>query len=41
MFATRGKNPDRMLDWLWSTYHGKPRPEKELQLKIGGSKAED
>jgi hypothetical protein len=26
MFATRGKNPNHMLDWLWSTYYGKPRP---------------
>ncbi|HEU4462581.1 MAG TPA: hypothetical protein VFR75_08310 [Solirubrobacterales bacterium] len=36
MFATRGNNPDRMLDWLWSTYHGKERPKKALGVKVGG-----
>lgn len=29
MFAARGKNPEKMLNWLWSTYHGKPRPSKK------------
>lgn len=28
MFAVRGKNPSRMLDWLWSTYYGRERPKK-------------
>jgi hypothetical protein len=37
MFASRGNNPDRMLDWLWATYHGKERSKKPLRRKIGGS----
>jgi hypothetical protein len=33
MFAVRGKNPPRMLDWLWSSYYGKERPKLALKVK--------
>jgi len=28
MFAQRGTVPRGSLDWLWKTYHGRPRPTR-------------
>lgn len=33
MFALRGNNPNRMIDWLWETYYGEPRPAGQLSKK--------